>query len=106
MRKIVNAFSTSAQIHGAPSEVLSRLLRLDAYQALRKDLFPSIGSLQWQVRQFRSTLEAERAIFIIAGKTLLDPIAFDRVILEKSLSRDGKVTQSVTQKSDGPEGPS
>jgi hypothetical protein len=47
-----------------------------------QDLFPTIGSLEWALKQHKADYIAGRALFMIAGRLLLYPAAFRRVSLE------------------------
>lgn len=53
----------------------------DAHPELQ-DLFPTSGSLEWALRQHKSEYVAGRALFMIAGRLLVQPSAFRAVSLQ------------------------
>lgn len=60
---------------------LSRLTTPDAYQADRANIFPSKTSLQWFMRSRRELLVAAKAVLVPTGRVMIDPVAFDGVVL-------------------------
>lgn len=52
------------------------------YQQGRQHLFPSAGSLQWYMRRKRDSLVSAGALLLIAGRWMVAPEVFDRVVLE------------------------
>jgi hypothetical protein len=58
------------------------LVRISGLQAALKDLFPSEGSLQWEIRQYREEYVVGGALFEIAGRLLAHPTNFRRIALE------------------------
>ena len=64
------------------SEIIKALVPLVEYQQSRAHLFPSIESIRWFARKHRPELNRAGAILQIAGRTQIDPAAFDSVVLE------------------------
>jgi hypothetical protein len=58
----------------------------DEYRADRAHIFPSPGSLEWFVRRHRERLIDKGALLVIAGRTQIDPSAFDQTVLEVGAS--------------------
>lgn len=51
----------------------------------REHIFPSPGSLDWFIRRERERLVKAGALRLIAGRWMVVPSAFDRVVLDVSL---------------------
>jgi hypothetical protein len=64
---------------GAP---LSRLRTLADYQSERSHVFPSESSLQWFVRRHKAALVDSGALLMLAGRKVVEPQAFDRVVMK------------------------
>jgi len=62
-------------------------LRLEAYQASRPAIFPSMDSLKWFCRQHRATLISRGAIISPTGRKLIVPAVFDQVVIEVGRAR-------------------
>jgi hypothetical protein len=57
-------------------------LRLPAeYQAERQNVFPSMSSLNWFVRQHRDHLVQRGALVAPAGRKLIEPDKFDSYVM-------------------------
>jgi uncharacterized membrane protein YgaE (UPF0421/DUF939 family) len=63
---------------------LAKLKTPEAYQADRANIFPSKTSLQWYMRTRREQLVKARALLVPAGRMMIDPEAFDQVVLAAS----------------------
>lgn len=59
---------------------LNRLMPLEEYQASRQQVFPSIQSLKWFVRQNRPELAEHGAIVAPTGRRLVVVDRFDEVV--------------------------
>lgn len=75
------------------SIILAELISPQQYQAERQQLFPSMGSLKWFMRQRREQLATGQAIVFHAGRWLVHPASFDRVIVECSRAAALRATQ-------------
>jgi hypothetical protein len=60
----------------------AEMLPLPEYQQQRQPIFPSVDSLRWFIRQHHAELVEHRALLMPAGKKLIAPDAFDRVVVE------------------------
>lgn len=60
---------------------LAKLKTPDGYQADRANIFPSKTSLQWFMRTRREQLVAANAVLVPAGRVMIDPDAFDCVVI-------------------------
>jgi hypothetical protein len=56
--------------------------RPEQYQAKRQHIFPSIASWLWFSRKHRRALLAGRALSKPTGRLMVNPEAFDRVVIE------------------------
>jgi hypothetical protein len=63
------------------------LVRIPALQASVGDLFPSVPSLDWEIRQHRHEYVTGGALFEIAGRLLAHPTIFRRIALEIGAKR-------------------
>ena len=54
----------------------------DYRESGRTDIFPSSASLQWFIRCNKSALIEHKALLMPTGRKLIDPVAFDLVILD------------------------
>jgi hypothetical protein len=61
---------------------VAALVSLKDFQASHANVFPSLGSLEWHLRQHRREYVRGRALFEIGGRLLVDPAAFEGVLLE------------------------
>ena len=62
---------------------LTELCTLAQYrEAGRQHIFPSPTSLEWTCRRLRAELVREGALLVINGRRMIDPLVFDRVILD------------------------
>lgn len=52
------------------------------YAAERPQIFPGVESLRWFERQHRAELIQCGAILMPNGRKLVDPVAFDRAVVE------------------------
>lgn len=64
------------------TETIQALVPPLDYQGSRAHLFPSIESLRWFIRCNKAALIAGGALLEIAGRTRVNPAAFDAVVLE------------------------
>lgn len=76
----------------------------DDYRASRTQIFQTKESLEWFIKKNRAELIAARALQMPTGRWLLDPPAFDRVLLEIGTRRAKRLTQTVTQTEAPPKG--
>lgn len=60
---------------------LAALVSPAEYREPRQRLFPSVGSLQWYMRQHRTELVEAGALLMIAGRWTLHADAFDAYVL-------------------------
>lgn len=71
------------------SEKLSRLVAKSVYLESRNHIFPSMESLKWFIRLHRGALAEAGAIAInIKHGSLIDPLAFDEVIVQSLFRSD------------------
>lgn len=68
----------------------TRLQRPDDYRAERPHLYPSADSFRWFVRQNRAALVEARALVCPTGRWLIQPEAFDRVVMDVGARRAGR----------------
>lgn len=61
---------------------LTGLITPAQYQSQRTTVFPSMASLTWFIRRNRQRIVAARALSKPAGRSLVEPVAFDRVVRE------------------------
>lgn len=61
---------------------IAALVTPAVYRSKRENVYPSVGSLQWYMRVHRRRLVEAGALYLIAGKTLIEPRRFDRVVME------------------------
>lgn len=66
------------------SDVLSRLVPYAKYCAGRPNLYPSKGAVEWGLRQIREEAVAAGALLLYRGQWHVDPVAFERVVLDKA----------------------
>lgn len=66
---------------------VDELVRMDALQAIVSDLFPSKGSLEWELRQHRSDYIRGAAVYEIGGRLLAHPSRFRAIALELGSKR-------------------
>ncbi|WBY02758.1 hypothetical protein PE066_04260 [Ramlibacter tataouinensis] len=59
---------------------LDDLLPFDAYREMRLEVFPSRTSLEWFTRRNRDKLIEKGALFLIAGRKLVQPERYDEVV--------------------------
>jgi len=60
--------------------IAAEAVPLPEYQQQRQAVFPSLHSLSWFIRQNRAELVDQRALLMPAGKKLIAPSNFDRVV--------------------------
>jgi hypothetical protein len=60
----------------------AEMVPLPEYQQQRQAIFPSQDSLRWFIRQHHHELVEQRALLMPAGKKLIAPSNFDRVVVE------------------------
>jgi hypothetical protein len=60
---------------------LSELLPLNDLQQRLKTIFPSLPSLEWEIREHRDEYVTGRALFRIGRRLMAHPDAFQRVAL-------------------------
>lgn len=77
---------------GETPEPMARLEALapDDYRAARAQIFPSNDSFRWFCRQNRSELVSSGALISPTGRNLVQPDAFDRVVLAVGMRRARK----------------
>jgi hypothetical protein len=63
------------------SNGLQALATVEQYRASREHVFSSPTSVEWFIRMNRSTLAERGALFLIAGRRMINPAAFDAVVL-------------------------
>jgi len=54
----------------------------DYRESGRTDIFPSPASLQWFIRNNKSALIDSKAILMPTGRKLINPAAFDQVVID------------------------
>lgn len=59
----------------------ARLLSLPAYAEQRRNIFPSLNSASWFVRQNRARLVEAGALLVVAGRKVVNAPAFDDEII-------------------------
>jgi hypothetical protein len=64
------------------SAVVAALIAPEKYLAERANVFPSLGSLQWYMRQRRAGLAQCGAMLMIGGRLLVHPGRFDAFVVE------------------------
>lgn len=64
------------------SNLLEDLTTVDAYQASRANVFPSLASLKWFIRQYSPMAWRNGALVKLAGRRLIHPTKFDELVLE------------------------
>lgn len=60
----------------------AEMVPLPQYQQERQAIFPSQDSLRWFIRQHHAELVEQHALLMPAGKKLIAPSNFDRVVVE------------------------
>lgn len=73
------------------SHAFSHLRELRQYQAERADVFPSLDSARWAIRQHRSELTSAGALIKLADRLYLDPDRADQVFIEAGRRRVAKL---------------
>lgn len=63
------------------------LTRLADYRESRQHLFPSKGSLDWFVRQHKTSLVQAGALLMVAGQWFADPVRFDGAVVSIGAER-------------------
>lgn len=61
---------------------VSQLQRLAAYREQRPNIFPSVASLDWFMRNNRQQLVDAGALLMLTGRLMVDPPKFDAVVGE------------------------
>lgn len=61
---------------------ITGLVRIQQYQSERSNVFPSVESLRWYLREHRKGLEGASALLYIAGRLWADPNKFDAYVLD------------------------
>jgi hypothetical protein len=69
------------------SNLLSGLVTPEEYQRSRTNVFPSVQGVRWRMRVDRADLEEAGALLRVAGRHLIEPEKFDKVILSKAQRR-------------------
>lgn len=69
------------------STKLNRLQAADEYWPTRPQLFRNANSFDWCLRRNRAALVEAGALLIPNGRKLVDPVAFDRVMLSIGTER-------------------
>lgn len=69
------------------SSALKHLRQVREYQAERSDVFPSLDSARWAIRQHRAELASAGALLKIADRLYLDPERADQVFIEAGRRR-------------------
>ena len=54
----------------------------DYRESGRTDIFPSPASLQWFIRCNKSALVEHKALLMPTGRKLINPAAFDQVVID------------------------
>ena len=70
-----------------PAPNVGQLVHVSKLHPLVRDLFPTEGSVQWEIRQRKQQYIAGGALFEIAGRLLVWPEVFRRVALEEGARR-------------------
>ncbi|HEY2559929.1 MAG TPA: hypothetical protein VGI48_09510 [Caldimonas sp.] len=71
-------------------EVLTLPVLPDIYRAGREHLFPSTESLNWFIKRNRAELVSAGALTLPTGRWMVQPDAFDRVVLAIGARRASK----------------
>lgn len=66
----------------ATTSPLAGLVRIQQYQSERSNVFPSVESLRWYLREHRQGLEGASALLYIAGRLWINPQRFDAYVLD------------------------
>lgn len=66
----------------APPAIRSDLVSWEAYCEQHRHIFPSAESWRWFLRQHRDELVARRALYFLAGKSLVKPEAMSAALEE------------------------
>jgi len=74
----------------ASAPALAELITMRELQQQLANIFPSAGSLEWEVRRNRSEYVRAGAIFEIAGRLMAHPPTFQRVALEIGARKVGR----------------
>jgi hypothetical protein len=69
------------------SPKVEELVRMAALQDIVSDLFPSAGSLEWELRKHRMDYIRGGALYEIAGRLLAHPARFRAIALELGARR-------------------
>lgn len=69
---------------------LAQLIHFKQAQPLLRHLFPTEGSLQWELRIHRRTYIEGGAIYLIAGRLLVDIARFEAIALRRGLTEAAK----------------
>jgi hypothetical protein len=72
----------AGHLESAPTDVVARLQPPEQYREQRAHVFQSSESFRWFVRRHRGALVTAGAIRQPTGRWLVDPVAFDRVLLD------------------------
>lgn len=75
----------------------AEMLPLPEYQQQRAYIFPSVDSLRWFIRQHHPELVERQALLMPAGKKLIAPAAFDRVVVEIGARLAASRTRRATE---------
>jgi len=67
--------------------IAQALVPLVAYQESRANLFVSIESIRWFVRQQQRELIDSGALLMVAGRHMVSPQQFDAVVLDSGKRR-------------------
>lgn len=65
-----------------PASAVERLQTPADYQATRGTVFAARESLHWFIRRNRPALVDRHALFLVAGRKLIDPDQFDQAVLD------------------------
>lgn len=77
------------------SLLLSHLMPLHSYLAVRETVFPSEPSLRWFIRVHRQRLIAAGALFKLRGRPLIHAENFDRYVLATATSSAAQEAHDV-----------
>lgn len=76
----------------APQTVsIDELVAIAELQAQLVNIFPSMGSLEWELRQHRQDYVAGGALFVIGRRLLAHPATFKRIALAIGARKAGSV---------------
>ncbi len=53
----------------------------EKYAAARSDLFPTLGALEWRIRQYRAELIDAGALLAMGGRWMVHPARFDAAMV-------------------------